>query len=87
MTEADVVAVFQDGLYTTLLAMAPAMAVSLAVGLVVSLGQALTQIQEMTLTYVPKIVAVFVTLALTAPFMLRMVTELMHRMADRIVAL
>jgi flagellar biosynthetic protein FliQ len=87
MSEADVLAVFQDALWTTLLAIAPAMAASVAVGLIVALAQALTQVQESTLTYVPKIVAVFVTLALTSTFMYELVAGLMQRVADRIVAL
>jgi flagellar biosynthetic protein FliQ len=87
MSEADVLAVFQDALWTTLLAIAPAMAASVTVGLVVALAQAVTQVQESTLTYVPKIVAVFVTLALTSTFMYGLVAGLMERMADRIVAL
>jgi flagellar biosynthetic protein FliQ len=87
MSEADVIAVFQDALWTTLLAIAPAMTASVAVGLVVALAQALTQIQESTLTYVPKIVAVFVTLALSSTFMYGLVAALMQRLADRIVAL
>jgi flagellar biosynthetic protein FliQ len=87
MSEADILAIFQDGLWTTLVAVAPAMAASLVVGLAVALFQAVTQIQEMTLAYVPKIVAVFVTLALTAGFMIRLLEALMGRMADRIVGL
>lgn len=87
MSEADVLAVFQDALWTTLLAIAPAMAASVAVGLLVALAQAVTQVQESTLTYVPKIVAVFVTLALTSTFMYQLVAGLMGRVADRIVAL
>jgi flagellar biosynthesis protein FliQ len=87
MSEADVMGVLQDALWTTLLAIAPAMIASVAVGLVVALAQAVTQVQESTLTYVPKIVAVFVTLALTSTFMYELVAALMQRVADRIVAL
>ena len=87
MSEADVMGVVQDALWTTLLAIAPAMIASVAVGLVVALAQAVTQVQESTLTYVPKIVAVFVTLALTSTFMYQLVAALMQRVADRIVAL
>ena len=87
MSEADVLAVFQDALWTTLLAIAPAMAASVVAGLGVALAQAVTQVQESTLTYVPKIVAVFVTLALTSTFMYQLVAGLMERVADRIVAL
>jgi flagellar biosynthetic protein FliQ len=87
MSEAEVMGVLQDALWTTLLAIAPAMIASVAVGLVVALAQAVTQVQESTLTYVPKIVAVFVTLALTSTFMFQLVAGLMQRVADRIIAL
>jgi flagellar biosynthesis protein FliQ len=87
MSEADILAIFQDGLWITLLAIAPTMAVSVLVGLVIALLQAVTQIQEMTLTFVPKIVAVFVTMALSAGLILRLLEGLMGRMADHIVAL
>jgi flagellar biosynthetic protein FliQ len=87
MSEADIIAVTHDALWTALVAIAPAMAASLAVGLIVAIGQALTQVQEVTLTYVPKIVAVFLVLGLTSAFMLRLLTTLMERMSDRIVGL
>jgi len=57
---------------TVLLVSAPVLFVSLVVGLVISLFQAVTQIQEFTLTFVPKVVAVFVTLFLFLPWMARM---------------
>ncbi len=54
---------------------APVMVVALVVGLIVSLLQALTQIQEMTLTFVPKVIAIFLTLLVATPFMLATLTE------------
>jgi flagellar biosynthetic protein FliQ len=57
---------------TTLLVSSPVLVVSLVVGLVISLFQAVTQIQEFTLTFVPKIVAVFVCVFLFFPWMSRM---------------
>jgi flagellar biosynthetic protein FliQ len=56
---------------TILLVSAPVLLVSMTVGLVISLFQAVTQIQEFTLTFVPKIIAVFVTLFLFFPWMAR----------------
>jgi len=47
----------------------PMMAVSLITGVIISLFQAVTQIQEMTLTFVPKIIAVFITAAIAAPWL------------------
>jgi len=56
---------------TVLLVSAPVLLVSLVVGLVISLFQAVTQIQEFTLTFVPKILAVFITLFLFFPWIAR----------------
>lgn len=56
---------------TILLVGGPILLVSLVVGVLISLFQAVTQLQEMTMTFVPKIVAVFVTLLLMLPFMVK----------------
>lgn len=71
---------------TILLASAPILAGALLVGLVISFVQALTQIQEMTLTFVPKIIAIFALLALTLPFIFSSLTRLSNRVFDLIVA-
>ncbi|TDE38896.1 flagellar biosynthesis protein FliQ [Antarcticimicrobium sediminis] len=71
---------------TVLLASAPVLAIALVVGLAVSFFQALTQIQEMTLTFVPKIVAIFLVLALAMPFMYGTVMRLSNRVFDLIVS-
>ena len=68
----------------TLIASGPVLAVALAVGLVIAFFQALTQIQEMTLTFVPKIAAIFVTLALSLPFIFGTLTQLSDRVFDLI---
>lgn len=68
MNEADALAIVQHAVWTVMLACGPAVGTAMAVGVVVSLFQALTQIQEMTLTFVPKIVAVMLVTALTASF-------------------
>jgi flagellar biosynthetic protein FliQ len=87
MTGAETLDVARDAIWTIVVVSSPLMVVGLVVGVVVSLFQALTQIQEQTLIYVPKIVAVFLVLGLTSAFMLRLVTTLMERMSDRIVGL
>jgi len=61
--------ILSDTVLTVLLASAPVLAVALSVGLVIAFFQALTQIQEMTLTFVPKIVMIFLTLMVATPFM------------------
>ena len=63
------------------------MAVALAVGLLISLFQALTQLQEMTLVFVPKIVVTFVAVLILVPFMLTTLSDFMVAIIDRIIAL
>lgn len=64
-----------EGLWLILILSLFPLLASLTVGLVVSLFQALTQIQEQTLTFVPKIIATIVVLMITAPWMLELLTE------------
>ena len=64
---------------------APLMLVGLVVGVVISLFQALTQIQEMTLVFVPKILAMFITLVLALPFMAQVLQGYMMRITARII--
>ena len=69
MTEVQAYDVISDTVLAVLLASAPVLGVALVIGLVIAFFQALTQIQEMTLTFVPKIVMIFVTLLVATPFM------------------
>jgi len=64
----------------------PLMLVGLAVGVAISLFQALTQIQEMTLVFVPKILAIFASMLLALPFMADALQGQMTRLAARIVS-
>ncbi|MBA5723543.1 flagellar biosynthesis protein FliQ [Candidatus Liberibacter sp.] len=68
MNEADVLEIARAAIWTILLAGAPALFSAMLVGLLVAFLQALTQIQEVTLTFVPKIIAVFIALVISAPF-------------------
>jgi len=69
MNGPEVLDVARDAIVTLLLVAAPLMLVGLIVGVAVSLFQALTQIQETTLVFVPKILAIFLTLLIALPFM------------------
>jgi flagellar biosynthetic protein FliQ len=69
MNEADALDLLQFAIWTVLVASGPAVAVAMIVGVGIALVQALTQIQEITLTFVPKIVAILIVVALTGPFM------------------
>lgn len=66
---------------------APIMLTALVVGLAIALVQALTQVQEMTLTFVPKILVIFLSLIIFLPFMLNTLTAFTERLADRIAGL
>ena len=87
MTEADVLDLARDAMMTMLLIAAPMLLVGLVVGLIVSIFQTLTHIQEQTLTFIPKILAVFVALIIFMPWMLRELIEFTQRIMDKIVAL
>lgn len=86
MTGPEVLDVARDGIWVMILVSAPMMIVGLVVGVVIALFQALTQIQEMTLVFVPKIIAIFLTMLLTLPFMGAMLGGFMDRIAQMIVA-
>lgn len=86
MTGPIILDVARDGIATFLKVGAPLMIVALVVGLAVSLLQALTQIQEQTLVYVPKILAVFAAMMLMLPFMGDALAGYMARIAERIVS-
>ena len=86
MTGAEVLDLARDGIFTMILVSSPLLLVALIVGVAISLLQALTQIQEMTLVFVPKILAVFIALLLALPFMGDLLQAYMARIADRIAA-
>ena len=69
MSPSEVQEVAREAIITLILVCGPAMIVALAIGLLISLFQALTSIQEVTLTFVPKIILVFITLLVFMPFM------------------
>lgn len=84
MNEADALDIVQNALWTVLTAAAPAVGAAMLVGTAIALLQALTQIQEVTLTFVPKIVAVFLALVLFSPLMGAQVATLTSALYERI---
>ncbi len=86
MTGADIFDIARDGIVTLVLTAAPVMLVGLLVGVIVGLLQAVTQIQEATLVYVPKILAIFATMLITFPFMAAQLSGYFARIMDRIAA-
>ena len=87
MNSGDVLDIARDAIYVTLQVGAPIMLIALLVGLIIALFQALTQIQEMTLAFVPKILVIFVSMLLFMPFMLSTMTSFMERLSGRIVGI
>jgi flagellar biosynthetic protein FliQ len=86
MTGADVIDVARDGIWTLVLVAGPVMLVGLIVGVAIGLLQALTSIQEATLVYVPKILAIFIALLVAFPFMGAVLDGYMHRVMDRVIS-
>lgn len=87
MNAIEAIEIGREALFVTIKISAPAMIVALIVGLSISLVQALTQIQEMTLSFVPKIIIIFISLILLLPFMLTVLTEFTQGLSDRIISL
>ena len=75
MTEGQVLDVAKEAIYTIIICSAPMLIISLVVGLIVSIFQTVTSIQEQTLTFVPKIIAVFVGLMIFGTWILTNLTE------------
>lgn len=82
-----VLALLLRALEVMLLVSTPALGAALVAGLVVSILQAATQINEMTLAFIPKLLAVFVTLALAGPWMLALLTDYVRRLFSEIPGL
>jgi flagellar biosynthesis protein FliQ len=85
MNASDVFGIGNQAIMVALEIGAPVMLLALGVGLVISILQALTQIQEMTLTFVPKILVIFVSLLMLMPFMLSTLIEFTQSLFARMV--
>ena len=87
MNATDVLDVSREAVIVMLKVGSPVLGLALLVGLAISLFQALTQLQEMTLSFVPKIMVIFVSLLLLMPFMMATLVTFGESLMDRIVAL
>jgi len=85
MEAAEIIDICREAIYVLIVVAAPVMLASLVVGLIISLFQALTQIQEATLTFVPKVVAMLFVLGISLPFMLQHLTEFTKKLTEKIV--
>lgn len=86
MTETDVVQLGREAIWVAIRVGGPMLGAAMAVGLLVALFQALTQINEATLTFVPKIIAVAVVALLSAPFMVATLDGFARELFDRMIA-
>ena len=84
MNEETILEIARDALWVILMATGPVMITGLVVGLIIALFQALTTIQEMTLTFVPKIIVIFIAIVIFLPFMMTTVIEYSLTLFDRI---
>lgn len=84
MSPETVMTIGQHALLTMLLVSAPLLLAALAIGLVVSIFQAATQINEMTLSFIPKLVGIFAVLVLAGPWMTTLLIEYMRRLYSSI---
>ena len=87
MDQVAVVEVGREALQVILLTAGPVMFAGLVIGLLIALFQALTTIQEMTLTFVPKIIVIFLAIIIFLPFMMTEVVEFSRTLFDRMIAL
>jgi flagellar biosynthetic protein FliQ len=83
----DVMEVAREAVVVMLKVASPVLLLALFVGLIISLFQALTQMQEMTLTFVPKALVIFISLLIFVPYMLGVLTVFTEGLMDRIIAL
>ena len=84
MNEVEVLEISRDAVFTLLKVVTPILSVALFVGLIIGIFQALTQIQEMTLAFVPKIISVFVVIILLFPFTLNQMQTLTEGLFNKI---
>ncbi|MBI1326889.1 MAG: flagellar biosynthetic protein FliQ [Alphaproteobacteria bacterium] len=87
MTEAEVIDMIREALLVTLQISTPVMLIGLTVGVLIGLLQALTQIQEITLVFVPKIIAIYVGLFALLPGMVTALVVFTERIADKIIGI
>lgn len=87
MNETEIIELVRESIMIALQLGVPVMLVGLVVGVTIALFQALTQIQEITLVFVPKIIAIFLAIFVFFPGMAGILTSFMQTLADRMIAL
>ena len=84
MTPESIMSMGQQAIQVTLMVAAPLLLVALVIGLVVSIFQAATQINEATLSFIPKLLGIFITLMLAGPWMLTVLTDYLRSVLSNI---
>lgn len=87
MNETELIDIAREAIWLTIAISTPPMMVGLIVGVVIALVQALTQIQEMTLVFVPKIIAIFAIIFLMFPMFVASMQGFMQELADKIIGI
>ena len=87
MTETEILDIAREAIFVILKLGAPAMVLALVVGVSISVFQALTQIQEQTLTFMPKIIVIFLSMLVLLPYMFETLQGFTHGLVDRIIAI
>lgn len=87
MNEAEIIDITRDAIMLTIQIAGPVMLIGLVVGVIIALIQALTQIQEMTLAFVPKIITIFFAIFLLLPMMAQALIAFTEKIADKIVGI
>ena len=85
MTEADVIQIIREGFITAMVLCGPPLIAGTITGLGIALFQALTQVQEMTLTFVPKFAAIFLTIVLCLPLSFQQIANYASLVGDKII--
>lgn len=84
MTQSDAITILQEGIMTVIMVSMPVLGVSMIVGLIISIFQATTQINDQMLSFVPKIIAIFLTLIAFGPWMINKLIDFVNKLFDYI---
>lgn len=87
MNELEIIETAREALFITIQIASPILIIGLIVGVAIALVQALTQVQEITLVFVPKIIAVLLAMAFFLPLMMRTLVVFMESLADKMIGL
>lgn len=85
-SQSEIVSILRDAIYTVIVSAAPMLLIAIIVGLIVSILQATTQINEQTLAFVPKIVAIMLAILIFAGFIISNITDFTHRLYQSILS-